>query len=109
MTIFFMPEMATSARNAEIANKQTSLINERLQTIDMKYRDESEILAELMKITNGQEVKANADDEALLQDSEQQLHQAEQDKIRSKLEYDAKIQEKRILEQARQAAGEIRR
>ena len=106
MTVFFTPETEPSTNNADSVDR--SLINERLQTIDMKFRDESEILAELLKITQGQAVQVTEEDELQLQESNQLQSKTEQDRTRSRLVVEARMREKRLLEQARQVVGGVR-
>ena len=106
MTVFFTPETEPSTSSADSVD--TSLINERLQSIDMKFRDESEILAELLKITKGRTAQVTEEDEMQLQESNQLQSKTEQDRTRSRLVLEAKMREKRLLEQARQAVGGVR-
>ncbi|KAI4146907.1 MAG: hypothetical protein LQ340_005761 [Diploschistes diacapsis] len=108
MTIFFSPDPESSTKRLERGSATGSLVNDKLKTIDMKHRDETEILAEFLKITNGEEVIASEEDKLKLQESEQQSAQTEQDKTRSRLDLEAKRSEKRLLEQARHAVGGLR-
>ncbi|MCJ1325875.1 hypothetical protein MMC10_002538 [Thelotrema lepadinum] len=106
MTVFFTPETEPLANSSDSVDN--SLINEKLQTIDMRFRDQSEILAELLKITKGMEVQVTEEDKLQLQESQQLQSSTEQDRIRSRLDHEARMREKRLLEQARQAVGGVR-
>ena len=81
--------------------------NERMETIDMKYKDESEILAEFLKITDGEKVSPTEEEQRQLQESCQQLTETEQDRKRSRLDLQTKAREKQLLHQARQGVGGI--
>ena len=108
MTIFYSPEPDPSGRRADSPQSTNSLAKERLATVDMKYRDASEILTEFLKITGGEGVRPSEEDEVQIQESEQQILAAEQDRVRSRLDLEAKRRERRLLQQARHAVGEIR-
>ena len=108
MTVFYSTEQEHQARRSEAAHDAVQSKDVRLETLDMKYRDASAILAELLKLTKCQLVEASEEDQFQLQESEQQLAEAEQDRVRLRLNQEAKLRENRLLLQATQAVGDVR-
>ena len=76
-------------------------LTDRVQTIDMKLRNNSEILEELVKLTKAQQVEPTAEEVEELKDLEEQRIKGARDSVRSG-EVRARVKrEKELLEQAR--------
>ena len=74
---------------------------DRVEAIDMKHKEEEEILQRLMEITKAKAVIASAEEEAELRELEEQQRKSERDREAVR-EYNKKVrQEKALLEQAR--------
>ncbi|KAL8858053.1 MAG: hypothetical protein Q9178_005378 [Gyalolechia marmorata] len=78
---------------------------ERTATIEMKHRNESEILSELMALTKASPVEPSPQEEAELQELAEESRQGELDRARNAAYNERKRQEKALLDQARGAAG----
>ena len=104
MTMFFSPApRAITALGSE--EVQWSSRNERMETIDMKYKHSDYILQQFMKQTQAVEVKPSEEEEVLLRELGEQRTLSEQDRVRSRMDLEARKQEQRLLEQARQAVN----
>ena len=101
MTIFLSTEGLVS-----VTPTTDFMTNEKVTTIDMKHRHESEILKDLLKITQAQVVDATPEEELQLQQLEEQRRQSEIDRERSKQNLEKRRQEARLLAQAREALSE---
>ena len=106
LTVFFTSSSDPSAKRTN-TGQNSNVASERTEAIDIKYRDESEILSELMKITKGQAVIPTGEDQALMQESREAIAKTEQDRRRTRLDYEARQREKRLLEQARRSGGQV--
>ena len=102
MTIFFSPTLNVFATSPNV-ERQESSINERMETIDMKHKHSDNILKQLMTLTQAVEIKPSEEEEQLLREITEQRSQSEQDRIRSRVDLEARRQEQKLLEQARQA------
>ncbi|KAL8915122.1 MAG: hypothetical protein Q9171_000425 [Xanthocarpia ochracea] len=78
---------------------------ERTATIEMKHRNESEILSELMTLTKASPVEPSPQEEAELQELAEEERQGGLDRARNTAYNERKRQEKALLDQARGAAG----
>ena len=110
MTIFFAPPPVSDSATASPAPTSSTTSStvasdhtpfDRTETIDMKHKSESEILAKLMKITNAVQVEATPEEEAELEILEDQHKRSDQDRERV-IQHNNKIKrEKALLAQAR--------
>lgn len=107
LTIFFdEPSVGTSA---VISTSPTTAPAEalaadfpgRIEVIDMKHKHESEILKQVMELTQATPVSATPEEEAEMQALEEQKKKSAQDTLRSQKLNDLKRQEEALLEQAR--------
>ena len=78
---------------------------ERTLTIEMKHRHESEILSELLSLTNASPVEPSPEDKAELEKLAEEERQAELDRARNAAYTEQKRQEKALLDQARGVVG----
>jgi len=105
------PEISSSADKVEstapVAEGKAGPITDRVETLNMKHRVESEILNELLKLTNAKVVKPKPEElreiaELERLDAEAERDQAEQEKI-----YARQRRERAMLKAAQAAPGEI--
>ncbi len=107
LTIFFdEPSVGTSAVTS---TSTTTASAEALaadfpgttEVIDMKHKHESEILKQVMELTQATPVKATPEEEAEMQALDEQKKKSTQDMLRSTKLNEQKEQEEALLEQAR--------
>lgn len=105
------PEITSSADKVEstapVAVGKAGPITDRIETINMKHRVDSEILDELLKLTNARVVKPKPEElreiaELEKLNAESEKDQAEQDKI-----YARQRRERAMLKAAQAAPGEM--
>ena len=119
LTVFYAsPSAATitssspSDASHESARGGTRILNhpthDRTEIIDMKHRHESDILSDLMDLTNAAPVTATADEELELQQLKAEEKKIEADRIRGAALSEKLRQEKALLDQARGAIGSAR-
>ncbi|KAL9595025.1 MAG: hypothetical protein Q9219_006694 [cf. Caloplaca sp. 3 TL-2023] len=89
----------SSSMNTFSSSNHTSF--ERVKTIDMKHRHESDILAELMDLTKAAPVTATPEEEAELHKLADEEKHSAIDRERNKAYNEQKRQEKALLDQAR--------
>lgn len=70
----------------------------------MKYKHESDILKELLQITEAVEVKATEEELEMMRDIEEQRKKSDEDRELVKVVEEKNRQEKQLLDQARRAA-----
>lgn len=106
MSIFFssVPESGASSSSSSDGQVQNTAVNERLQTINMKHKHESDILKELLQITEAVEVKATEKELEMMRDIEEQRKKSDEDREFDKVVQEKKRQETQLLDQARRAA-----
>ena len=90
--------MTTTAASAEALAASSS---GRKEVIDMQHKHESEILKQVMELTQATQVRATPEEEAEMQESGEQRKRSAQDVLRNAKLNEQKRQEKALLEQAR--------
>lgn len=93
MTVHFTE--AEAAKEAE----------EKVVTINMKHRHESEILSQLMELTKAQQIEAAPEETEMLANLEAAQKKSEEDRARNNAYKEAKARSDAILAQARTAGG----
>ena len=115
MTIFFAPPPdPISTTRSPIPTSSTSTSTtisgqapfDRTESIDMKYKNESDILARLMSLTTATPVVATPEEEAELQGLEEQRKRGLQDAERMAEVNERRRREKSLLQAARGVVGE---
>ena len=110
MTVFYAPapESASATASPAPSSSTTSAATtsghtpfERVESIDMKHKHETEILEKLMRLTKAMQVVATAEEDAELQALEDQRQRSEADRKGMAEVNERKRREKSILEQAR--------
>ncbi|MCJ1448437.1 MAG: hypothetical protein MMC23_008952 [Stictis urceolatum] len=96
MTIIFAQPGHPTTSTADLSGS-----NERIETIDMKHKHESDILRSLMEITGAEDTKATAEEELDLRQLAEDRIRSEQDRVRSRLDLESRRREAQLLEQAR--------
>lgn len=74
---------------------------EKVVTIDMKYKHESEILAQVMELTKAEPVSATQEEIDMLQKLEEAQKKSDEDRARNEAYKEAKARSDAILAQAR--------
>ena len=96
LTVFFSKadgEGVTATTNTESGG--------RVETIDMKHKQETDILKELLLETGAKEIQATPEEESELRQLAEEGIWSEQDRRRSRLDLETRRREKQMLEQAR--------
>lgn len=106
MTIHFSDPSAVEATLAHVETSTSPVLAERTATIDMKHRHESEILAELMKITKAAPVEPTQEELDQLRDLEERQKLSEIDSKRSHAVNEKRKKREAMLAQAR---GEVQK
>lgn len=109
LTVFFAPPPRSSTAPASPASSSTdpstapseSTRAERIETIDMKNKHESEILSRLLELTRGMPYEATPDELAELRDANEEEKRSERDREAQARLNEVKRQEKALLEMAR--------
>ncbi|MCJ1381790.1 hypothetical protein MMC17_004901 [Xylographa soralifera] len=94
MTVFF----GTSPTSAAPAGTS---VNERVQVIDMKHRQEPEILQRLLEVTKAVQVRATEEEELELRAMEEESARSEGDRERNRLFLEEKRRQAALLAQAK--------
>lgn len=109
LTVFFAPSSASTkpAAPTSSTSNQTATSehtpSERVETIDMKHKKESEIMAQLLKLTHGQPVTATAREQEELAELEEQEKRSEHDAQIMARHVAAKRRQAEVLEQAKRS------
>ena len=105
MTIFFSHSPA--ARTKDLGSDASSVLptSERVEVIDMKNKKDTEILGEFLKITSAVEVLATAAEIRQLEELEEHRERSQTDRQHSKQLLAARLQDQRLLDQARRAVA----
>lgn len=104
LTVFFTPPSKASSDSpapSSPTEPSTSSSGDRIETIDMKHRHESEILDRLMDLTKGIQYEASADEKTELQDVIHDKAMSDKTREAQMRLNEVKKQEKMLLEQAR--------
>lgn len=102
LTVSFAP-----LPNSDIPASDTSMTpskhlpTDRAEIIDMKHKHESEILKNLMTLTNGQQYEASPDELAELEDVDEARKRGDRDRQAQKNLNERRKQEQSLLDQAR--------
>ena len=104
MSVFFAPVLGAEAPLGGDSATQDTAVNERLETIDMKYKHESEILKELLRLTKAVEVKATEAEQESMRDIEEQRRKSDEDREFQRVVLEKRRQEQKLLDDARRAA-----
>lgn len=103
LSVHFAP--AEAAQSSESATSEpTPTPTERVQTIDMKHRTNSDILEQLQMLTKGTPVEATAEDREEMQMLEEHRVKSARD---SKLSQEVRARQKREKELLEQARGDV--
>ena len=102
MTIFFSSPLE-GPNTAIDDSAQDSSTDERIEIIDIKHKHSDDILQQFMQLTRAAEVRPSEEEKLLLREIAEQTTQSEQDRIRTRIDLEARRQEQKLLEQARQA------
>ncbi|KAI9717001.1 MAG: hypothetical protein M1828_007466 [Chrysothrix sp. TS-e1954] len=93
--------LATRQNESDAPSKEADL--EETKRIDMKEKHSSEILAELMRMTGGKEVRATPEEQRQLDELAEQKRRSDQDKAVMLGVTTAKRREKQFLDQAKRS------
>ena len=74
---------------------------DRVETIDMKHKHESEILAQLLELTNAHQYEITGEEQSEMRDVEDQERSGQRDREAQFKLNEVKRQEKALLDQAR--------
>jgi large subunit ribosomal protein MRP49 len=101
------PTISTTAskQTPPVAGSELGSAMTQIKTINMKHRSESEILDELMKLTEARAVKATVEDMRQIRELEEQNRQSELEAVKSAELNAEKKRQKAILDQARGEMG----
>ncbi|KAF2724028.1 hypothetical protein K431DRAFT_241630 [Polychaeton citri CBS 116435] len=95
---------ASTASTAAGSTPSSANPTEKVETIDMKFKPNSEILTELVRLTKAYPVEPTPEDREQIQALEEQKKRSERD---SKLSQEVRARKKREQEMLEQARGEI--
>ncbi len=110
LTVFFAPPPRSSSATASPAPSSSTdpstapsghPTTDRVETIDMKHKHESEILSRLLELTKGKPYEASPDELAELRDVDDEKRRSERDKEAQARLNEVKRQEKALLDLAR--------
>ena len=110
LTVFFAPPPRSSSVTASPTPSlsidsstapSAHLSADRIETIDMKHKHESEILSRLLELTNGIPYEASADELAELRDVDDEKRRSDKDREAQARLNEVKRQEKALLDLAR--------
>ena len=110
LTVFFAPPPRSSSTTASPAPSSSTDPSaapsghapaDTIATIDMKHKDESEILARLLELTKGVQYEASPDELAELRDVDDEKRRSERDREAQARLNEVKRQEKALLDLAR--------
>ena len=85
----------------EAAADAAAAAKEKVVTIDMKHKHESEILSQLMELTKGEPITATAEEVEMLQTLEAAQKKSEEDRLRNEAFKAAQKRKEAIMAQAR--------
>lgn len=109
LTIFFAPSSTSTQSPAPTKSTDPSkppsdhIPADRTQVIDMKYKEPSEVLEEVMAVTQGRQVEPSEQERQEMLEIEQQKERSYQDRV-TQLTYLKKVRrEQAILEQAKKS------
>jgi large subunit ribosomal protein MRP49 len=109
MTIYFNDTTQPQVPSASVASTQSdpapSNQQHRLVTINMKHRHESEILSQLLALTNAVPVEPTPDEVEQLRELAEQQELSEKDSTKHRIYNEEKKREEAIISQARAASG----
>ncbi|MCJ1392443.1 hypothetical protein MMC18_005310 [Xylographa bjoerkii] len=94
LTVFFGTSPASPA-------PASTSVNERVEVIDMKHRQEAEILARLLELTRAVQVRATEEEELELLAMEEERVRSEGDRERNRLFLEEKRRQEALLAQAK--------
>ena len=110
LSVFFAPAPRLSSASASPAPSSSTDPStassghapaNRIATIDMKYKHESEILSRLLELTNGRQYEASPDELAELRGVDDERKRSERDRMAQARLNEIKRQEKALLDVAR--------
>lgn len=115
LTVFFAPPPKSTSATASPAPSSSTdpstapsgyTPSDKIKTIDMKHKHESEILSELLDLTNAMPHQASLEEEAELREIEDNKKRSERDRETQTRLNEVKKQEKALLDLARGGTAE---
>lgn len=106
-TMTLLYKSAASSTVSSNMQQQNPSTEERTEVIDMKHKNETEILQEFMAKTAAMEIKATAEDIQEAKDMEEANAKSAVERARMKTYYDKQKQEEALLRQARASVAEL--